>query len=41
MEETVWRRWLGFGVFGVIVVGVTVLAAGWVVWTLFFESCRC
>ena len=41
MEETGWRRWLGFGVFSVIVVGVAVLAAGWVVWTLFFKSCWC
>ena len=41
MEGTGWRCWLGFGVFSVIVVGVAVLAAGWVVWTLFFKPCGC
>jgi len=41
MEDTGWRRWLGFGAFGVIVVGLVVIVAGWVVWTLFFRSCGC
>ena len=41
MEGTGWRLWLGFGVFSVIVVGLAVLAAGWVVWTQLFKSCGC
>jgi hypothetical protein len=41
MEGTGWRRWLGFGVFGIIVVGLALIAAGWVVGTLFFRSCGC
>ena len=41
MEETGWRRWLGFGVFGVIVVGLASLTAGWFVSTVFLGSCGC
>ena len=41
MEGTGSRLWLGFGVFSVIVVLVAVLAAGWVIGTVFFRSCGC
>jgi hypothetical protein len=41
MEGTGWRRWIGFGVFSIVVVGVALFAAGWVVLNVFFKSCGC
>jgi hypothetical protein len=41
MDGAGWRQWIGFGVFGVVVVGLALLAAGWFVSTVFFGSCAC
>jgi hypothetical protein len=41
MEGTGWRHWVGFGVFGLIVIGLTLLVAGWVITNVFFKSCGC
>ena len=41
MEGAGWWQWIGFGVFGVVVVGLPWLAAGWFVSPVFFGSCGC
>ena len=39
MDETGCRRWIGFGVFALVVVGGTALAIGFVAMNFLFESC--
>jgi hypothetical protein len=41
VDETGCRRWIGFGLFALVVVGGSLIALGYLATTFVFASCGC